>query len=176
LNYSLNQYKKTLKTILKILVFGLLVSFLASCVTSYYITRHAEREETCVDCPTCGLIPLGFKNAIALRDTLIKRSIDVIYTSNCKRTKETAAPLAKALGKQPIIYPADINAFIRELKGFQSNISILVVGHSYDIPTIVDSLAHVNVSEVNYGDLFKIKKITLLRTFTRFQKSHYGTH
>jgi 2,3-bisphosphoglycerate-dependent phosphoglycerate mutase len=164
-----------MKTFLVILFALIQFAILPSCITRYYITRHAERPEECFDCDKCELTPEGWARAYALKDTLIKKNIDTIFTSPCIRTKETAMPLAKALNKNTATY-SNINTFIQDLKSFDSNTGILVVSHSDQIPQIVQALANQQLPDeaLNYGHLIHILKVRCIRTHTIFKITTYG--
>jgi 2,3-bisphosphoglycerate-dependent phosphoglycerate mutase len=145
----------------------------SSCTTRYYLVRHAEK--ACEECFTCGLTGPGETRAKTLRDTLFKKGIDTIFTSECLRTQLTAKPLADRLQKRISIYQtSQLQGFINTLKGF-NNKSILVVGHSNQIPVIVDSLAHRHVVVNAYNNLFVITKKSFLNTTSvDFQSLTYG--
>lgn len=72
------------------------------------LVRHARplRAES-IDGPADpGLSPLGRRQADALAAWLAPEAIDAIYTSPLRRALETAAPLAIALGVDPVPEPA----------------------------------------------------------------------
>jgi phosphohistidine phosphatase SixA len=163
-----------MKTLLGMLFMLIQFTIFPSCITHYYISRHAEKQ--CEQCDPCGLTNVGMARANALRDTLIKKNIDTIFTSSCLRTRLTAKPLAKALHKTTTTYPDDINTFIENLKSFHTNVSILVVSHSPQIPIIVKALADKELSGENneYGKLFHITKMTFMQTHISFEITDFG--
>jgi probable phosphoglycerate mutase len=55
--------------------------------------------------PGPGLTPLGHEQAAAVPAALAEENIEAIYVSTMLRTHETAAPLASALGMEPIVLP-----------------------------------------------------------------------
>jgi len=149
---------------------------LYSCsVTRYYLVRHAEK--ICEDCETCALvIPEGQDRAKALRDYLTGKGIDTIFTSQCLRTKLTAKPLADALHKSAGIYQtSQLTSFINKLKGFNGK-NILVVGHSDQIPVMIDSLAHrhVNIDQDDFDNMFIVTKKKCLTSSIQLQSLTYG--
>ncbi len=84
--------------------------------------------------------------------------ITAIFTTEFKRTQETAAPTAKELHVSPTVIPADqIFALVKKLRGLNGN--ALVVGHGNTIPDLVKALGiatPVNVPENDYSELFFI--------------------
>ena len=67
-----------------------------------FLVRHAERAAISGRVPSdTGLSAEGKMRAQHLVETLKDAKITAIYTSEYKRTKETATPLAQSLGIQP---------------------------------------------------------------------------
>lgn len=52
-----------------------------------------------------GLAPLGVQQAERLVDALAGDRVDAVYTSPARRARETAEPLLKALGTEPVVEP-----------------------------------------------------------------------
>lgn len=158
----------------------LLLSFLrfepAPGTTTYYLVRHAEK--ACDDCATCGLSNEGTTRAQQLASYLSNKGIDTILASQCLRTRNTAQPLANALGKSVSIYQTtQLTSFINQLKAFNDHRQILIVGHSNQVPVMIDSLAdqQVTISETDYDNLFIIKKRAYFGGKVSLKKLTYGT-
>jgi probable phosphoglycerate mutase len=77
------------------------------------LVRHAQPDwepgGRAVDDP--GLTPLGHAQAEHAAEWLAQRSFDAFYTSPLRRVRETAAPIARALGMEP-----EIRSWLHELK------------------------------------------------------------
>src|SRR4051812_28290290 len=90
------------------------------------IVRHAEKATNDPKDPE--LSPEGLARADALAKMLKTSGVASIFTSEFKRTIETGAPTAKALGISPAIVPArDTAALATKLHELKGN--ALVVGH-----------------------------------------------
>jgi len=129
---------------------------LPACTTTYYIVRHAERQDNSADTP---LSAAGFARADILRDTLLGKGIDLIYASTFQRTQQTAQPLATALQLPLGIYRPDTTAgFIAALKQIRGK-QVLVVGHSNTIPQVVEDLSGhiVAIPENDFDNLFVVR-------------------
>lgn len=63
------------------------------------------------------LTPLGVGQAQALRDHLRAEDLGAVYTSPLRRARETAAPLAAALGLDPVVEP-DLAEWDRDLAAY----------------------------------------------------------
>lgn len=96
-----------------------------------YLARHAETEGE--DPVGRWLSAVGLARAEALAEELAGAGIETIYTTDYRRTRETAAPLAERLGLEPVLYdPDDLAGFaarLREALG-QAGGTVLVMGHS----------------------------------------------
>lgn len=93
-----------------------------------YIVRHAEK--LAGDDPP--LSPPGVERAHALAGALSGAGITRIFSTDTRRTRATAAPLAHALGITPEIYSASAaDALAAEIAA--SRQTVLIVGHSNTI-------------------------------------------
>ena len=118
----------------RLLAASILLVALAAPAATVILVRHAEKAGPTGDVP---LTEAGRKRADRLADVLSSAGVTAIYTSEYRRTAETAAPIAKALGLMPKVLPAaDLDTLIRELKTAASDDVILVVTHSDRLPLI----------------------------------------
>ncbi|HYR79008.1 MAG TPA: phosphoglycerate mutase family protein [Candidatus Dormibacteraeota bacterium] len=120
-----------------------------------FVVRHAEKS---ADGNDPDLSAAGQERAEALARIVKDAEITAIFTTEFKRTQETAAPTAKELHVSPTVIPADqIFALVEKLRGLKGN--GLVVGHGNTIPDLVKALGiatPVNVPENDYSELFFI--------------------
>jgi broad specificity phosphatase PhoE len=150
------------------LLCGLFLSLLlgtASAQTSIFIVRHAEKADATKD---TSLSETGRARAEALSKMLRDANITAIYTTEFKRTQETAAPLATALGINPTNLAAkDTAALAEKLRTAHGN--VMVVGHGNTIPDLIKALGitePISISESDYDELFVVilaEKPQLLR-------------
>jgi len=109
-----------------LLVFAVCLSA-ATAQSTIFIVRHAEKAGDGGNDPD--LSDLGRARAETLANMLKDAGISAIYVTEFKRTQQTAAPLAKALGITVTTLPAKDNAaLVAKLRA--SNGNALVVGHS----------------------------------------------
>ena len=138
--------------------FLLLSAFLstATAQSTIFIVRHAEKADATKD---PNLSEAGRARAEALAKTLKDANITAIYATEFKRTQQTAAPLAKALGISVTTLPAKDNAaFIAKLGASTGN--VLVVGHGDTIPDLIKALGisdPINIAENDYDNLFAVE-------------------
>ncbi|MEQ1745953.1 MAG: phosphoglycerate mutase family protein [Saprospiraceae bacterium] len=158
------------------LVWLFAVVLLSSCTTTIYLVRHAERADIT---DNSLLSDAGHARAAILRDTLLDKQIKQIFTSTYTRTQQTAAPLASALGIDPILgrYNNDtIPGFVKRLKGIR-NQSVLVVAHSHTLPGIIDLLCGetVSVTGNDFDNMFIVKfRHSLGKTRKSLVQTTYG--
>lgn len=102
-----------------------------------FLARHAETEGGDGDDRWLG--DPGRARAEALADALEGAGIQRIYSTDYRRTRETAAPIAGRLGLEVEIYdPSDLAGFAERLKSLGR--TVLVVGHSNTTPALVEHL------------------------------------
>jgi phosphohistidine phosphatase SixA len=141
-----------------------------------FVVRHAERADTASGgSPMMAADPelseAGKSRAQALAEALKDAKITAIYTTQYKRTQQTAEPLAKALGIQPVVVGAgDIAGLVAKLK---SGGNALVVGHSNSVGPIIQQLGitqPVQLADDEYDNLFIVvgnEKPTLIKLHFR---------
>jgi len=124
-------------------------------LSTYYLVRHAEKQKG--DDP--GLTEIGHARAKALRDKLAGKNITHIHSSDYKRTRLTAAPLAEALGLEVQIYDArDLLTTAETLKATPG--AHLVVGHSNTTPqlaALVSGQIMESMPETEYNRFIEIR-------------------
>ncbi len=127
--------------------------------TVIFLVRHAERATISGRVPSdTGLSAEGKSRAQSLARALRDANIKAIYTSEYKRTRDTAVPLAETLGIRPEVIPADdLRSLTAKLKASRGN--ALVIGHSNTLPQIINALGvktRVSVTESDYDNLFLV--------------------
>jgi phosphohistidine phosphatase SixA len=154
----------------------LLLAAPAAAQQTVFVVRHAERADT----GTAGasmmatdpeLSEAGRARAQALAAALKDAGITAIYTTEYKRTRQTAEPLAKALGIAVTVVEArDTPGLIAKVTGGGN---ALVVGHSNTVGPVIAGLGvaePVKLSDADYDNLFVVvrgEKPTLVRLHFR---------
>jgi broad specificity phosphatase PhoE len=152
-------------TMLKRTALSLLLAVLAAAPAAaqhtIFLVRHAERADTVPGAsPTMAADPdlseAGRARAESLATALKDARITAIYTTEYKRTQQTAAPLAKALGLTPnVITSKNSAALVKQLEAAKGN--VLVVGHSNSVPDVIKLLgatAPVTIGDDEFDNLF----------------------
>jgi 2,3-bisphosphoglycerate-dependent phosphoglycerate mutase len=139
---------------------------LVSCKTSsYYIVRHAEKENpTAMSSTMTTDVPLseaGKQRAQALKELLVKENIKYVFSTNYIRTKSTVQPLVGIINVPIEIYDPKDPQFVSKLKDLNGN--ALIVGHSNTVDDLVNELTGnkeipADLQDSEYGDLFVVKK------------------
>jgi broad specificity phosphatase PhoE len=146
----------------KILCLPVLLFLLSCKSTTWYVVRHAERENGAAMVSDPPLSAEGEKQAIDLKNYLQDKNIKTIYSTNYARTVATAEPIRKALGLTLKIYdPKKNDQLIDELKK-NSDGNVLVVGHSNTVDDVVNGLTGeakmTDLADTEYGNVFIVKK------------------
>lgn len=123
---------------LVILTFGLLMGACAlspGSAKTIYLVRHAEKEPG----RDPKLTPDGLIRAEALADYVSGAKLGAVFSTQFRRTRDTASPVAQRTGL-PILYydPSDLSGFADTLRAASGN--VLVVGHSNTTPDLVTAL------------------------------------
>ena len=133
------------------------------------IVRHAEKAANGGNDPD--LSSPGRARAEALARILKDSGITAIFTSEFKRTRETAAPTATSAHVTPTVVAAkDTAALVTKLH--QLNGNALVVGHGDTIPNIVKALginSPINIPDADYSELL----IVILGDKPQLFRLHY---
>lgn len=128
----------------------------AAAQSTIFVVRHAEKAETHEQDPK--LSAPGRDRAEALARILKDAQISAIYVTEFKRTKETAAPLAKVLGLTPTAIPAnDLPSLLAKIRSATGN--VLVVGHGNTIPDLLKALGipePITIDDSDYSNLFLV--------------------
>lgn len=129
----------------------------ANAQTTIFIVRHAEKADSKSKDPD--LSEAGNARAQALARMLKDAGITRIFTTEFKRTQQTAAPLAKILGLEVKSIAANDSArLVTALHGETGN--ALVVGHGNTIPDLIKALGittPIAIGENEYDDLFVVQ-------------------
>jgi broad specificity phosphatase PhoE len=126
------------------------------------VVRHAERADGGVAPPSMAgsadpeLSEIGKARAQKLAAMLGDAGIVAIYTTQYRRTKDTAAPLAAKIGvTAEVVSSGGIPALIAKIKSHATGV-VLVVGHSNTVPEVVKALGGsvVTVGDNEYDSMF----------------------
>jgi len=126
-----------------------------------YVVRHAERSPDPPDDPH--LSDEGYRRAQLLVDQVNAGAIAAILSTDTRRTRETATPLAEATGIPVQVYdprdPASLDRLLADPVLYGR--TVLVVGHSNTVPTIVEHLTGAAVepiAEDEYDRLYRLDR------------------
>ncbi len=122
----------------------LAVPTVARAQTTVFVVRHAEKVSDTDE----RLTDAGRERARRLAAMLKDAGIRAIYATDTERARDTAGPLAGALGLKITIYdtgggmrgPVDARPFVAMLRKEHARDVVLVVGHSNTIPDLLKAL------------------------------------
>jgi phosphohistidine phosphatase SixA len=116
------------------------------------LVRHAEKAAAPSDDPP--LTAAGVKRAQALAAALRDAGVTAIITTQLRRTRETAQPLASARSLTPEVVPvrggeagAHAEAVAAAVRKHAGGV-VLVVGHSNTIPAIIAALGGPHLPDI----------------------------
>jgi phosphohistidine phosphatase SixA len=122
------------------------------------LVRHAEKSGPTGD---VGLSAVGQQRAQRLAAMLKDAEVRHIFTSDMIRTRDTAAPLARALGITAEALPAtSVDALVAKLRALPAGAVALVVGHTNTVPQIAEKLGVAKVAPIAEGEYDRLLVLT----------------
>ena len=110
--------------------------------TTYYLIRHAEKVRSNAKNKNPNLTEKGVDRAINWSKTFEHINFDYIFSTNYKRTIQTALPTAKRKNLEIQFYdPSDL--FNDEFRAQTKGKTVLIVGHSNTTPQFVNKILEV---------------------------------
>jgi len=128
-----------------------------------FVVRHAERADAgSADARSMSADPplsaAGKARAERLAAMLRDAHVVHVFTTELRRTRETAAPLATAAHVEPVPVPSkDVDGLVARVTA--TNGASLIVGHSNTVPEILKKLGvsePVHIDDEQFGDLFVV--------------------
>src|SRR5437763_8741689 len=142
----------------RLIIIAAILLFTLSTATASPIIFVVRQAEKAADGNDPDLSAAGQQRAERLARILKDAEITAIFTTEFKRTRETAAPTAKGAKISPTVVPAnDIPAMAEKLRPLKGN--ALVVAHGNTIPDLVKALGievPITIPENDYSELFVI--------------------
>ncbi len=128
--------------------------------STIFVTRHADRFGTE---PDPDITEAGEEQAERLGRLLADANLTQIFTTEFRRTQQTAAPAARLAHVQPVIVKQEqFDELIRLIRSaLRPGESILVVGHRSTAPRIVKALTGKDVPPLQATDYGRLIAITL---------------
>ncbi len=148
--------------------------------TTVYVVRHAEKAPPVGGNSDVDLSASGYARADSLAAQLREAGIDVVITTQLKRTQLTARSLATMRGITPVVVPAtspvaahaeSVAVAVRRYPGSR----ILVVGHSNTVGPIIAALGGGPIGDLCDSEYSNLFTLTLSRSAaTRMHAGSFG--
>lgn len=142
-----------------------------------YLVRHAEKADDGTDDP-----PLTVAGQIRVRIlTTLLTDVDLrqVYTTDWRRTQDTARPIAEAAGVEPSVYdPGDLAALAAAIRSTPGE--HFVAGHSNTTPELVKALGGDPGEPIHELEYDRLYIVTIppgsapLTTLLRFGEPYLG--
>ena len=132
-----------------------------SAITTFILVRHAEKASDGTDDPD--LKPEGLERAGKFAALLKNTSVDAVYSTRYKRTRNTVAPLAQQKGLDVQIYDAAKPEVIDAIIAKHAGGTVVIGGHSNTIPQIANLLTgkdeYKTFPDADYGNILIVSVI-----------------
>ncbi len=162
-----------LKRILFIAVISLVVNNCTAQSTTIWIVRHAEKDTSAAQKRDPTLSDIGKQRAMDLATYLKGQEPDMIFSTNTKRTRQTAANF---IAKVNTYDPTLLKEFGERIRDFQIGKKILIVGHSNTVLETIECLGGNRpipiLTDSDYDYIFKLSISKEGNIVT--QMLHYG--
>jgi len=134
---------------------------MASAQQTVILVRHAEIQGSAMAEPKgLPLTEAGEARAKRLAALLKDAGISAIYVTDFVRTRETAAPLARELNKDPVVLAkGDPQMLVEKLRTEHGGQTVLLVGHTDTLPGLAKALGHpaeIKIEPQDFGNLFVV--------------------
>ena len=171
-----------MKSVLIAIVLALLTPALAAAQQTVIFVRHAERADGgagaqpsppgMTAAPADPLLSAaGEARAAKLATMLADAGITAIYTTEFKRTLDTAKPLAAKLGLKPQVVAAnDTQALVTRVKAEQPKGVVLIISHSNRVPDAIKAFGgrEVKIADDDYSGIYILTPATGALTLIRY--------
>ena len=142
------------KYLIIIALFVLQISFGQQSTTTYYFIRHAEKVD---NSQNPDLSEIGLERANLWNKIFSEISFDEIYSTDYKRTIQTATPTATTKNIQIKLYnpkTIKIESFKKETLGKK----VLIIGHSNTttnfVNQIINQKIYADIEDTTFGNLY----------------------
>jgi 2,3-bisphosphoglycerate-dependent phosphoglycerate mutase len=165
------------KYFLLILLFFFLFDFVKAQTKTIWIIRHAEKQMDDNKNSNPPLSKIGSQRAEDLKELLVRKPIQYLFSTPYLRTQQTLLPLSKERNIPIQDYKTIDNAFIEKLNSLPDNSNIVVVGHSNTIIPLAKALgAKILYREFNDDDYDFIFKLKVRNGKVKTVIHHYGAN
>jgi broad specificity phosphatase PhoE len=125
------------------------------------LVRHAELSgEPMHPQQDMPLSKVGEARARRLATMFGHSGIAAIYVTDYLRTAKTAEPLARQIGRKPVVLAkGDLQGLMARLHASHATQRVVVVGHADTLPDILTALGHtkqIQIKPYDYGNVFVV--------------------
>jgi broad specificity phosphatase PhoE len=148
--------------------------------TTILLVRHAEAGGG--DPRDPALTAAGTERAGVLADALRGAGVTAVYSTQFRRTRETGAAVAEALGTSAAVFEvsgADIpqysRALLEHIRNNHGGETVLVVGHSNTVPAFVAEATGRPADPIDETEFDRLYVVTLTGAEARVIRARYGS-
>ena len=160
-----------MKTSLLLLLTLFCADVAAEDIYSVYLVRHAEKDLTDPDTKDPKLTSCGEERANRLSTIFKDVDLQAVYSTDFKRTQDTAKPTAVSKGLPISLYnPYELDNVINELVSEKKG--VLVVGHSNTTNVLAGKLAGTDLEAIDEKEYDRLYHVVVTEDSAKLQLLH----
>ena len=141
--------------------------------TVYYLIRHAEKDRSTLG-QDPGLTKIGLERASNWAKIFTSIKFDQVYSTDYKRTQQTALPTASDKNLEIQSYDPD-NLYDKDFKRKTKGKTVLIVGHSNTTPALANTiLGEQKYDQIDDKDNGKLFIVTLVNKEVSVEVENYN--
>lgn len=146
----------------------------ASNAFTIYLSRHGEKLKDASNPKDPDLTECGHMRANRLARMLDSVDLKAVYSTDYRRTQNTAKPTAQSKGLKVKSYdPRQLEEFANALQTRSEN--VLVVGHSNTTNVLAGLLANKQFEQIDESEYDRLYQVTVIKTENNSSSNHPGS-
>lgn len=134
--------------------------FAASAQQAVILVRHAELAGgPSASASEASLSPAGQARARRLAEMFGDAGLAAVYVADAPAARQTALPIAKRMGRTPIVIPAGADALVRQLRSAHAGQRVMVIADADGVADALSALGHakhIRIPGRDHGNVFVV--------------------
>lgn len=132
----------------------------ASAQQAVILVRHAELAGgSSASAQGASLSRAGQERARRLASMFGDAGLAAVYVADAPAAKQTALPIAKRMGRTPVVMPAGADALVQQLRSAHAGQRVMVIADADGVADALSALGHakhIRIPGPDYGNVFLV--------------------